>query len=64
MIHSYYTTTNGKVVHDTEFTHVEWLHLSNPTSDEINRVVKHFGFPKDYLWINMHYFLQILFEVI
>ncbi|WP_407372231.1 magnesium transporter CorA family protein [Carnobacterium sp.] len=49
MIHSYYTTTNGDVVHDTEFTHVEWLHLSNPTSDEINRVVKHFGFPKDYL---------------
>lgn len=49
MIHSYYTTTKGEVVHDTEFTHVEWLHLSNPTSDEINRVVKHFGFPKDYL---------------
>lgn len=49
MIHSYYTTANGKVIHDTDFTNVEWLHLSNPTPDEINRVIKHFGFPKDYL---------------
>lgn len=49
MIQSYYKTDQGKIVQDNEFSHTEWLHLSDPTKDEINRVVKHFGFPKDYL---------------
>ncbi|WP_035053897.1 magnesium transporter CorA family protein [Carnobacterium pleistocenium] len=49
MIQSYYTTNQGEIIQDTDFAHVEWIHLSDPTDDEINRVVNHFGFPKDYL---------------
>ncbi|WP_034538456.1 magnesium transporter CorA family protein [Carnobacterium inhibens] len=49
MIQSYYTTKQGKITHDIDFTHAEWLHLSDPTDNEIDGVVKHFGFPKDYL---------------
>ncbi|WP_029276353.1 magnesium transporter CorA family protein [Carnobacterium jeotgali] len=49
MIQSYYTTNQGKITHDIDFTHAEWLHLSDPTDDEIDKVVHHFGFPRDYL---------------
>jgi len=49
MIQSYYTTNQGKIIQDTEFTHVEWIHLSDPTADEIHQVVGQFNFPKDYL---------------
>ncbi|MEK6190406.1 MAG: magnesium transporter CorA family protein, partial [Carnobacterium alterfunditum] len=49
MIQSYYTTNQGKIIQDTEVPHVEWIHLSDPTADEIHQVVGQFNFPKDYL---------------
>lgn len=49
MIQSYYTTAQGKITHDFDFSHAEWIHLSDPTDDEINEVVNYFDFPKDYL---------------
>jgi magnesium transporter len=49
MIQSYYTTNQGKIIQDTEFTHGEWIHLSDPTADEIHQIVSQFNFPKDYL---------------
>ncbi|MGB3160801.1 magnesium transporter CorA family protein [Carnobacterium sp.] len=49
MYQSYYTDSDGHLVNGTKDQSCDWIHVTNPTSEEIDYLASRFSIPKDYL---------------
>ncbi|WP_051912511.1 magnesium transporter CorA family protein [Carnobacterium funditum] len=49
MYQSYYTDFDGHIIMSEKDQISDWLHVTNPTVDEIEYLSKKFNFPKDYI---------------
>lgn len=49
MIQGYYSDSDSRIIKCEEEVNPQWIHLSNPTKEELVEVAKKYDFPRDYL---------------
>lgn len=49
MRQGYHTNESGVLVPNSEDYVGGWIHVSDPSEEEVNQLVKEFKFPKDYI---------------